>query len=380
MYDCYLTCPRGLEEQAQIDLWPLIQTSIIGKGGIQFNADKETLYNINLHSRIGMHLLVKLFEFNASDENILYNKVYALEWDHIISPKQTFIIKIKGKSTIFSNNNYIVLKIKDAIVDKIKKSKFARPSIDKVNPDIIISIFLNDDNIIIYQDSTGTSLHKRGYRNKIHRAMLNESLAAGLIMMSNWNKLDPFYDLMCGSGTLPIEAALMAHNIAPGLLRDNFSFQNWVDYEESLFLKLQKKAEKNIKLNPNIKIYGFDIAFQNIAISLSSIKSINLNNVVTFKKQDIKDFNPFDNKGVIMINPPYGERLKHNIDELKDLYKLIGNILKSRCIGFNSYIFTSNLEAVKSIGLKSKIRIPLKNGKLDCRLLHYPIQHGSYDK
>ena len=380
MYDCYLTCPRGLEKQAQIDLSTLIQSSIIGKGGIQFNADKETLYNINLHSRIGMHLLVKLFEFNASDENILYNKVYALEWGHIISPKQTFIIKIKGKSKIFSNNNYTVLKIKDAIVDKIKKSKFSRPSIDKVNPDIIISIFINDDNIIIYQDSTGTSLHKRGYRNKIHRAMLNESLAAGLIMMSNWNKLDPFYDLMCGSGTLPIEAALMAHNIAPGLLRDNFSFQNWADYEEGLFLKLQKKAEKNIKLNPNIKIYGFDIAFQNIAISLSSIKSINLNKVVIFKKQDIKDFNPYDNKGVIMINPPYGERLKHNIDELQDLYQLIGNILKSRCTGFNSYIFTSNLEAVKSIGLRSKIRIPLKNGKLDCRLLHYPIQHGSYDK
>ena len=380
MYDCYLTCPRGLEKQAQIDLSTLIQSSIIGKGGIQFNADKETLYNINLHSRIGMHLLVKLFEFNASDENILYNKVYALEWGHIISPKQTFIIKIKGKSKIFSNNNYTVLKIKDAIVDKIKKSKFSRPSIDKVNPDIIISIFINDDNIIIYQDSTGTSLHKRGYRNKIHRAMLNESLAAGLIMMSNWNKLDPFYDLMCGSGTLPIEAALMAHNIAPGLLRDNFSFQNWADYEEGLFLKLQKKAEKNIKLNPNIKIYGFDIAFQNIAISLSSIKSLNLNKVVIFKKQDIKDFNPYDNKGVIMINPPYGERLKHNIDELQDLYQLIGNILKSRCTGFNSYIFTSNLEAVKSIGLRSKIRIPLKNGKLDCRLLHYPIQHGSYDK
>ena len=380
MHDCYLTCPRGLEKQAQIDLLPLLKSSIISKGGIQFNADKETLYNINLHSRIGMHLLVKLFDFNASDENILYNKVYAIEWDKIISPKQTFIIKIKGRSKIFPNNNYTVLKIKDAIVDQIKKSKFSRPSIDKINPDIIISIFINDDNIIIYQDSTGTSLHKRGYRNKIHRAMLNESLAAGLIMMSNWNKLDPFYDLMCGSGTLPIEAALMANNIAPGLLRDNFAFQNWNDYEENLLFKLQQKAKEKIKLNPNIKIYGFDIAFQNIAISLSSIKSINLNKVVTFKKQDIKDFQPFDKKGVIMINPPYGERLKHNIDTLKELYQLIGNILKSRCTGFNSYIFTSNLDAVKSIGLRAKTRIPLKNGQLDCRLLHYPIKHGNYNK
>ncbi|SVC08945.1 uncharacterized protein METZ01_LOCUS261799, partial [marine metagenome] len=204
MYDCYLTCPRGLERQAQVDLEHFLTSSIIDKGGIKFNANQSTLYNINLHSRIGMHLLVKLFEFSASDENILYKEIYSFSWNKIISPKQTFIIKIKGKSQNFINSNYLTLKIKDAIVDKIKKIKFSRPSINKDNPDVIISVFINNNKITIYRDSSGLSLHKRGYRNKIHRAMLNESLAAGLIMLSGWNKLDPFYDLMCGSGTLPI--------------------------------------------------------------------------------------------------------------------------------------------------------------------------------
>ena len=378
MYDCYLTCPRGLERQAQVDLEHFLTSSIIDKGGIKFSADQSTLYNINLHSRIGMHLLVKLFDFSASDENILYKEIYNFSWDKIISSKQTFIIKIKGKSQNFINSNYLTLKIKDAIVDKIKKIKFSRPSINKDNPDVIISVFINNDKITIYRDSSGISLHKRGYRNKIHRAMLNESLAAGLIMLSGWNKLDPFYDLMCGSGTLPIEAALMAHNIAPGLLRENFGFQKWLDYDSKLFNRLKKKAKSNIKINTDIKIYGFDIAFQNIAISLSSIKSINLSSAIKFQKQDINNFIPYEKNGVIIINPPYGERLKQSMDELENLYKSIGDIFKSKCIGFNTYIFTSNLEAAKFIGLKSKIRIPLKNGKLDCRLLHYPIKEGQY--
>ncbi len=378
MYNCYLTCPRGLEKQAQVDLEGLLSSSIIDKGGIKFDADQSTLYNINLHSRIGMHLLVKLFDFNANDETILYKEVYNFSWDQIISTNQTFIIKVKGQSQNFSNNNYLTLKIKDAIVDKIKKIKFSRPSISKDNPDVIISVFINNDNITIYQDSTGTSLHKRGYRNKIHRAMLNESLAAGLIMLSNWNKSDPFYDLMCGSGTLPIEAALIAHNIAPGLLRENFAFQKWQDYNSQLFTTLQAEAKNNIKINPNIQIYGFDIAFQNIAISLSSIKSINLDHAIKFKKQDIKDFIPNSKNGIIMINPPYGERLRQSEDELSNLYQLIGDIFKNKCTDFDAYVFTSNLQAAKSIGLKSKMRIPLKNGKLDCRLLHYPIKEGQF--
>tara|TARA_B110000467_G_C18326546_1_gene489474 strand:- start:2282 stop:2911 length:630 start_codon:yes stop_codon:yes gene_type:complete len=209
--------------------------------------------------------------------------------------------------------------------------------------------------------------------------MLNESLAAGLIMLSNWNQKDPFYDLMCGSGTIPIEAALIAHKIAPGLLRENFAFMQWDDFDEKLFIKLKKKAEKKISINPNIKIYGFDRVFTNIAISLSSIKSVGYDRLVNFKKQDISKFTPINNYGVIIMNPPYGERLDESDAVLQQLYGLIGDTLKQKCVGFEGYIFTSNLEMAKFIGLKSKQRIVLKNGKLDCRLLHYPIKSGEFD-
>ena len=379
MYNCYLTCPRGLEKQAQIDLKSYISNSSIGKGGIEFNTDQTGLYNVNLHSRIGMHLLVKIFEINVKDTEEAYTQIYGFNWHEIINPKQTFIIKLKGQSDNFNNNNYLTLKIKDAIVDQIKKKRFSRPSIDKKNPNIILNVFISNDRLTIYLDSSGLSLHKRGYRNKIHKAMLNESLAAGLIMLSNWNQKDPFYDLMCGSGTIPIEAALIAHKIAPGLLRENFAFMQWDDFDEKLFIKLKKKAEKKISINPNIKIYGFDRVFTNIAISLSSIKSVGYDRLVDFKKQDISKFTPVHNYGVIIMNPPYGERLDESDEVLQQLYGLIGDTLKQKCVGFEGYIFTSNLEMAKFIGLKSKQRIVLKNGKLDCRLLHYPIKSGEFD-
>jgi len=379
MYTCYLTCPRGLEHLAQDEISKYTNSSIITNGGINFQVDKEGLYQVNMHSRIGMHLLVELFSFEADDDDDMYNQIYNFQWDEYIDIKQTFIIKIRGSSAKFGNKNYTTLKIKDAIVDQIKKKKLTRPSIDKNNPDIIISIFIIDNHFKVYSDSSGVSLHKRGYRNKIHKAALNESLAAGLIMLSKWDKFTPFYDTMCGSGTIAIEAALLAYNIASGLLRKGFAFQKWYDYDERLFLKIKNQAQNNINLDKQVKIYGYDSEFSNIAMAIYSSKLLGLEKQISFKKQNMLKFNPTSDTGTLIINPPYGERLGDD-DSTKSLYKMIGDIFKNKCTGFDCYVFTANLEVAKNIGLQTNQKIVLKNGTLDSRLLHYPIQKGTYNK
>ena len=378
MQTCYLTCARGLEKIAQTELEPFVASSHIDQGGVQFEADLKGIYNINLRSRIGMHALIQQLKFNAKDTDEIYNQIYNFSWTDLIDYKQTFMVKVRGKSNYFKNNQYTTLRIKDAIVDRIKKDRMSRPSINKENPDVIVSVFIIDDCIKVYLDSSGTSLHKRGYRNKIHRAALNESLAAGLILLSDWNHEDPFYDLMCGSGTIPIEAALIAHHIAPGIFRKNFGFQNWNNYDEKLFTKLKKKATSEITIRDNVKIHGSDLAFQNIAMCLSSAKSFDIQKLIEFKKLDIKDFKGTDDKGTVILNPPYGERLQQSDEDLAALYELIGDVFKNQCPNFDAYVFTSNLEMIKRIGLKSEQKNVLKNGRLDCRFIYYPISSGRY--
>ena len=379
MYNCYLTCPRGLEKLAQDEISNFSDQIVSSNGGINFKVDKFGLYSINLKSRIGMHLLVELFSFNAKNENSLYKEIRKFNWHDYINVHQTFSIKIRGNSDAFQNKNYATLKIKDAIVDQIKKIKLARPSVDKKNPDIVISIFISNNYFKIYIDSSGTSLHKRGYRNKIHKAALNESLAAGLVMLSNWNKIDPFYDTMCGSGTIAIEAALIAHNIAPGLFRKEFAFQKWQDYDESLYAKVKSEQENQININEKVEIFGYDSEFANIVMALYSIKLLNLGKYITFKKQSMEKFKPKHKGATLIINPPYGERIGEN-DSINDLYEMIGDVFKNKCIDFNCFVFTANLDAAKNIGLKASKKIVLKNGNLDSRLLSYPIQKGNYNK
>ena len=379
MYNCYLTCPRGLEHLAQDELSCYTGSTTITNGGIKFQIDKEGLYQININSRIGMHLLVELFNFEANDENDMYNQIYNFPWHEYIDIKQTFIIKIRGSSDQFGNKKYTTLKVKDAIVDQIKKKKLTRPSIDKNNPDIIISIFISDNTFKVYRDSSGISLHKRGYRNKIHKAALNESLAAGIVMLSKWDQSTPFYDTMCGSGTIAIEAALLAYNIAPGLLRKEFSFQKWPDYDERLFLKIIDQAKNRLNIDKKIKIYGYDSEFSNIVMAMYSAKLLDLEKYISFKKQNMLEFEPSSDHGVLIINPPYGERLGDD-DSIKLLYKMIGDIFKTKCTGFDCYVFTANLEAAKNIGLQTSKKTVLKNGSLDSRLLYYPIQKGNYNK
>ena len=378
MNNFFLTCPRGLEEVTANDISQHIKDEpVIKKGGVSFIGNQSDMYKVNLYSRTGMYLLKKLLFFKAKNFDFLYSKIYNYEWEKVIDPLKNFSIRIKSKSNFFENSGYTTLKAKDAIVDRIRKKTGKRPSIDKINSDIKIFIIIKDDDVKIFIDSSGRPLFMRGYRSKIHKASLNECLAAGLVLLSNWNKMNPFYDLMCGSGTIPIEAAMIAYNIPPGIKRKKFAFQLWPDYNQKLWQETIQDAKSKINLDTNVEISGSDNIKKNINLAIESTKKIGLHDKINFKTEDVENFKSIDDNGVIILNPPYGLRLGDE-KNLQNLYRKIGDVFKNECSGFDAYIFTHNKVLAKSVGLRTKRKFILKNGQLDCRLLYYPMQEGKF--
>ena len=378
MNEYYLTCPRGLEDITCVDISTYLdKPPIPDKGGVFFSGSLKDLYTVNMYSRTGMFVLEKLYFLEANNYNELYEKIFEYPWQNIIGSKKTFSIRSKINSEIYTNPNFTTLKIKDGIVDSIKDKLGSRPSIDRYDPDIKFFIFINNNKIKIYMDSSGSPLFMRGYRTKIHKAALNESLAAGLILLSNWNKKDHFYDIMCGSGTIPIEAAMIAFNIPPRILRDDYAFKKWDNYDRKLWRSVKSNAEDNINFDNEIKIYGSDIIGKNIDLCIQSLEKLNLLDKVKFSQKNLNDFVPESSIGTIIINPPYGERIGEQFN-LKLLYKALGDKFKKDCAGHDTYVFTGNPDLSKQIGLRTKKRIILKNGRIDCRLLFYPMQSGSF--
>ena len=372
----FLTCPRGLENITAKDISSYCKHIKINNGGISFIGDLHSLYNINLNSRTGMYLLVKIYEFNAKNNKELYNNIFDFNWANIISPKDTFSIRTHLRSNNFNHTNYTTLKIKDAIVDRIRKDRGNRPYINKSDPKYHFVVINYQNSFKVYLNSSGSTLNQRGYRRKIHKASLNESLAAGLILLSGWESDQPFYDPMCGSGTLPIEAALIGLNIAPGIFRNQFAFQQWKDYDETLWYSILKETKNKIT-NSTLNINGYDELQVNVSLAKINAERIKIHKNVNFKKLDICNFSPKEKEGIIIINPPYGIRVG-DISKLKTLYQQIGDTLKTNCCNMDAYIFSGNNDLSKQIGLRSKSKLVLKNGNIQCRLLHFPIRSGKY--
>ena len=373
-----VTCPHGLEEITAKQISQLSNNKIkINRGGVSLEASTSLMYQINLHVRTAMHVLWEVANINAKNYDELHEQLIEIPWEFYMHSKQTFMIKTKSFSKIFENPSFSTLKVKDSIVDRFKKKHNKRPSANKIKPDIVFVVIIVENNIRVFLDSSGTPLYKRGYKTKMHVASLNECLAAGLILLTNWDGKSPFYDPMCGSGTIPIEAMLIARKIPPGIFRRKFGFMNWIDYNEDLWRDIRLKSQKNVIKIDNGLINGTDLLQNNIEVCHASASKIKCEQYITFKKMDLNDFYPKSKTGIILMNPPYGLRLE-SANNIEEFYIDIGNVLKQRCSGHDGYIFTANLKASKCVGLKSKSRSIIQNGKLDCRLIHYPLVKGNY--
>jgi putative N6-adenine-specific DNA methylase len=365
----------GLENVLAGELKELGANDIrLANRAVYFKGDKELLYKANFHLRTALSVLKPVVTFRAKNEDDLYKKVKETDWTGIFNVKQTFAIETTIYSEIFKHSQYAGLKTKDAIVDQFRNKVNRRPFVDKDNPDILLNLHISEDFCTISLNSSGEPLFKRGYRLGTHEAPLNEALAAGLVLLSEWNADKPFIDFMCGSGTILIEAALIAKKIPPGIYRKYYSFENWSDFDSELYTKIID-YDNEIKLTNDLRIIGNDGSSKAIGVAKKNIKSAFLQNVIEVNISDFQKFAPNLNSGTIIINPPYGERIKS--ENITELYKNIGNILKQNYKGFEAWILSSNLESMKFIGLHPSKKITILNGALKCTFNKYEIYEGT---
>jgi len=345
----------------------------IGKRSVYFIGDMQMMYKANLWCRTAIRILKPVYQGQAADENTLFRKAELLPWHQIINPKQTFKVQASVNSKYFSHSQYVALKLKDAIVDQCRSHYGSRPSIDLKNPDIVFNLHIQDMAMTISLDSSGQSLHKRGYKLFNHEASLSEVLAAGMLGLCEWDKQTPLLDPMCGSGTILTEAALMASNTAPGLYRDGFAFQNWQDFDADLWQQLKVDARKAIKQDI-IPILGIDRQKQSVYQTTENIENAGMEDWVKVRAANFFRSTKKHDKGIIVVNPPYDERLK--LEDTKTFYKEIGDTLKQKYAGWQAWILSSNKAAIKSIGLRTSKRLALMNGPLECSFYCYDMFEG----
>lgn len=342
---------------------------------VEFTGNKELLYSANYLLRTAIRVLKPIYAFTANNENSLYNGVKSINWLEYLDEKKTIAVDSVVSSSWFTHSKYVALKTKDAIVDQIREKRTLRPSINVIDPDVRINIHIVNDRVTVSLDSSGEPLFKRGYRTAGGEAPLNEVLAAGIIQLIGWDKKSAFIDPMCGSGTFLAEAGLFAYDIPPGFLRESFGFQKWKDYDPDIFEKIAKPNPLSESKGP--RIHGSDISAESIRIASKNIRKTGLIQKVTLRVKPMDDIilPSGITHGVVVLNPPYGERLRS--ENIIDLYKSIGDTLKKKYAGYDVWILSSNREAVKNIGLHASKKITLFNGPFECKLLKYEIYSGS---
>ena len=353
----------------------------LGAGNIQtanrailFEGDKSLLYRVNYSVRTALSVLMPIADFRIRSKEDLYKGGSKIEWDRFMDTDDTFSIVPVINSPHFGHTGYAGLIIKDAIADYFRNKTGRRPSVDTTNPRVLINLHISNDNVTISLDSSSVPLYKRGYRQEQTVAPLNEVLAAGILLLSGWNVSSTLTDPMCGSGTIPIEAGLIASKIPPGKFRQFFGFQKWKDFDEDLFEKIKIECNSQIGLSP-VKIFGSDISEETLKFAKANVARAGLSDVITLEKSDFKDLKSIDEHGYLFLNPPYGQRIKP--EEIDMLYGMIGTTLKHNFPGTTAWLITSNKESLKHIGLKPKEKYTLFNGALECVLLKYEMYTGT---
>ncbi len=341
---------------------------------VSFEGDKGFMYKANIQLRTALRILKPIHTFKAENEVQLYGKIFEMEWENIFDLENTFAIDSTVNSTLFNHSKFLSQKAKDAIADRFRDKFGKRPNVDLENPSIRINIHVRENEFTVSLDSSGESLHKRGYRDETGVAPINEVLAAGLVALTDWTPPLNFIDPMCGSGTIAIEAALIANNIPAGYFRNEFGFEKWKDFDADLFQVIMDSAIKKISDDDRTRIYASDINRQVLEKAQENINNAKVEDTVKTFRASIEDFTPPPGTGTVIINPPYGERMGENVNEL---YKSIGDVFKKKYAGYDCWMITSNMEAVKHIGLKPTRKITVFNGPLECRFLKFSIYEGT---
>ncbi|HMR16538.1 MAG TPA: THUMP domain-containing protein, partial [Mariniflexile sp.] len=345
-----------------------------GVRSVAFVGDKGFMYKANLGLRTAIKILKPIHAFSVKNEHDLYKNLYEMDWAKYVKPTGTIAVDATIHSELFTNSLYIAQKTKDAIVDKFRDTSGERPNVDLKFPDLKINVHIDRQQCTISLDSSGDSLHKRGYKLATNIAPMNEVLAAGLIMLSGWDGQSDFMDPMCGSGTLLIEAAMIACNIPPNLMRKEFAFERWQDWDVDLFEKIEASLLGKTR-DFHHKIVGYDKAPSAVAKAIENVKNAQLDDFIEVKHEDFfKTQKGGDAKLHMVFNPPYGERL--NID-MQEFYKNIGDTLKQSYPNTDAWFITSNLDALKHVGLRPSRKIQLFNAKLEARFVKYVMYEGS---
>ncbi len=345
---------------------------VIGRRMVSFTGDKEMMYRANFQLHTAIRILKPIRHFKAKSADDVYEEIKKIDWTEYLGTEKTFTVDSVVFSEEFRHSKFVSYKVKDAIVDQFREKTGKRPNISVANPDIRLNMHIADDKCTLSLDSSGESLHRRGYRQESVEAPLNEVLAAGMILLSGWQGDTDFIDPMCGSGTLLIEAALIAKNMAPGLFRKEYAFEKWPDFDADLFDNIYN--DESMEREFNHKIYGYDIDIKAVNTARMNVKAAGLSDIISVEQQDFKEFTQPQNKSIMITNPPYGERI--STPDLMGTYKMIGERLKHQFKGNDAWILSYREECFDQIGLKPSIKIPLYNGSLECEFRKYQMFDG----